>query len=263
MKIDDMKNNIYNNHIIMAKIDEFEEIIQEQEEITEEQEEIIEEEIIEEEIIEDDPTKIKKDTINKNMDDDKDVSDFYLSLPQKKKRKQKPISNEIKQIDDDYSYIELLTFCMDKLKSSNLSSQKDKKFSLPPANVFFSGTKKTIWSNLALTCELLHRPMEHIKLFIFSELGTEGSIDSNKALIIRGRYNPKIIQSLIIKYLENYVKCGNCRGYQTSITRDPISRLSILECDICTSKRTVAPIKRGFEVINRAARKKAKDDKII
>lgn len=47
----------------------------------------------------------------------------------------------------------------------------------------------------------MHRQNEHMMSFLLAELGTEGSIDGNSRLVIKGRYQPKQIESLLKKYI--------------------------------------------------------------
>merc|ERR1712118_583720 len=49
-----------------------------------------------------------------------------------------------------------------------------KKCRIFPPNVSFSGRKKTLYANLKETCELLNRDFEHLKEFLYTELGTTG-----------------------------------------------------------------------------------------
>ena len=52
-----------------------------------------------------------------------------------------------------------------------------------------------------------------------AELGTEGSIDGNQRLVIRGKYVPKYIESLLRKYIVEYVTCKMCRSANTTLTK--------------------------------------------
>lgn len=49
----------------------------------------------------------------------------------------------------------------------------------------------------------MKRNPEHLFQFMMAELGTEGSIDGNKRLVIRGKFVPKVntIQALFVDLL--------------------------------------------------------------
>jgi translation initiation factor 2 subunit 2 len=93
----------------------------------------------------------------------------------------------------------------------------------------------------------MRRSPEHVYQFMLAELGTEGSIDGNKRLVIRGKFVAKYIESLLRKYILEYVSCQMCRCFEkTNLTRDPVSRLYFLHCEDCGSSRSVAPIRAGY-----------------
>ena len=41
-------------------------------------------------------------------------------------------------------------------------------------------------------CSMMRRNADHVFQFMMAELGTEGSIDGNKRLVIRGKFVPKV-----------------------------------------------------------------------
>ena len=61
------------------------------------------------------------------------------------------------------------------------------------------GTKKTLWVNYQEICTMMRRNPDHVFQFMMAELGTEGSIDGSKRLVIRGKFVPKVIQ--VLKFL--------------------------------------------------------------
>ena len=89
----------------------------------------------------------------------------------------------------------------------------------------------------------MHRQSEHVYQFFMAEMATEGSIDANQRLIIKGRYVPKQIESLLKKYIGThfnivfihwlqwfdmiclcfvtveYVTCHMCRSPGTTLSR--------------------------------------------
>ena len=80
----------------------------------------------------------------------------------------------------------------------------------------------------------MRRSPDHVFQFMMAELGTEGSIDGNKRLVIRGKFVPKYIESLLRKYILEYVSCHMCRCFEkTNLTKDSVSRLYFLHCILC------------------------------
>lgn len=76
-----------------------------------------------------------------------------------------------------------------------------------------------------------------------------------------GRYLPKYIESLLRKYVVEYVTCGMCRSPNTDLVRDQGSRLYFCNCRDCGSSRSVAPIKAGYHATNRKDRRDARNKK--
>ena len=50
-------------------------------------------------------------------------------------------------------------------------------------------------------CKRMHRQAEHVIQFLFSELGTQGSLDGQQRLIMKGRYTQKQIENVLRKYI--------------------------------------------------------------
>ena len=116
----------------------------------------------------------------------------------------------------------------------------------------------------------LHRQPKHLLAFLLAELGTSGSIDGNNQLIIKGRFQQKQIETVLrryisnyinliycilnyIHYLEEYVTCHTCRSPDTNLQRE--NRLFFLQCGTCGSRCTVENVKSGFQAVtNRRSR---------
>lgn len=76
--------------------------------------------------------------------------------------------------------------------------------------------------------------------------------------IIQGKYVPKKIESLLRKYINEYVTCAMCRSPATTLTRDSVSRLYFVNCTSCGASRAVSTIKSGFHAVKRGERRKAR-----
>lgn len=47
----------------------------------------------------------------------------------------------------------------------------------------------------------MHRQPEHVIQFLYSELGTQGSVDGSQRLVMKGRYTQKQIENVLRKYI--------------------------------------------------------------
>ncbi|KAM3173093.1 hypothetical protein ACTXT7_013173 [Hymenolepis weldensis] len=148
-----------------------------------------------------------------------------------------------------YSYEELLQRIFDQLIANNpeLATDVRKKLKMPPPLMARVGTKKTQFTNFTIICKSFNRDPSHLSAYLFAELGTNGSIDANGALMIRGKYMAKHIEPLLQSYARNYVKCSTCGSHDTVLSKD--ARLLFLICKKCNSKVTVKNVTSGFQAV--------------
>lgn len=173
--------------------------------------------------------------------------DFDLAYPDEDDRKA------------DYSYTELLDRVIDLLHSNNPDLIEKKRRNMKPPQLTRVGTKKTLWVNFQEICTMMQRSPEHVFQFFMAELGTEGSIDGSQRLVIRGKYVPKYIESLLRKYIVEYITCQMCRSPNTELKKDSSTRLQFCICKDCGSSRSVAPIRTGYHATSRADRRAARN----
>jgi translation initiation factor 2 beta subunit (eIF-2beta)/eIF-5 len=91
-----------------------------------------------------------------------------------------------------------------------------RRYTIVPPQVAREGTKKTVFANITDICRRLHRQPEHVIQFLYSELGTQGSIDGAQRLVMKGRYTQKQIENVLRKYIS---ECGAASGV-LSLTTD-------------------------------------------
>jgi translation initiation factor 2 subunit 2 len=148
--------------------------------------------------------------------------------------------------DRDYTYQELLGRVFQILRQNNpeLAGEK-KRYTIVPPSVHREGNKKTIFANVADICKRMHRQPEHVIQFLFTELGTSGSIDGSQRLVIKGRFQQKQIENVLRRYIVEYVTCKTCKSPDTILTKE--NRIFFQQCQSCGSTRSVSAIKSGFK----------------
>jgi len=147
--------------------------------------------------------------------------------------------------DRDYTYKEILDRAFRIIRQANPDSEGGKKrYTMIPPQVVREGTKKTLFTNIAEICKRMHRPPEHVNAFLFSELGTTGSVDGRGMLVIKGRFQSPQIENVLRSYILEYVTCKICKSPDTILTKE--NRLTFMQCQTCGAKRSVASIKSGF-----------------
>lgn len=160
-----------------------------------------------------------------------------------------------------YTYQELLERVVSLLQVNNPDLVEKKRTRIKPPQLQLMSSKKTLWVNFQEICSMMQRDPQHVYAFFMAELGTEGSIDGNQRLIIRGKYVAKYIESLLRKYVLEYVTCEMCRSPNTDLVKDAASRLYFCTCRECGSSRSVAPIRSGYHATSRADRRAARNAK--
>jgi len=156
---------------------------------------------------------------------------------------------------DAFNYEMLLTRIYNILKANNPAlSEKTKLVIKPPQIIKLTG-KRTAWANFVEICNQMKRAPEHVLSFVTAELGAEGSINEEK-MLLKDKFNSKQIESLLKKYITEYVICSLCKTSNTVLVKDSNTRLYILKCESCQSTRTVTSIRSGYHAVTKADRKK-------
>jgi translation initiation factor 2 subunit 2 len=161
----------------------------------------------------------------------------------------------------NYTYENLLDRVVELLTVNNPDLVEKKRTRIKPPQLQPVGSRKTLWVNFQEICTMMQRDPQHVYSFLMAELGTQGSIDGNQRLVIRGRYLPKYIESLLRKYVIEYVTCEMCRSPNTELKKDQHTRLYFLSCRDCGSSRSVATVRSGYHATSRADRRAARNAK--
>ncbi len=130
-------------------------------------------------------------------------------------------------------------------KNPDILMSGSKSYKIPPPQCLREGNKKTIFANIHEICSRMKRTDEHVTSFLFAELGTSGSVDGSKRLVIKGRFQQKQIENVLRRYIVEYVTCKTCRSPNTKLEKGE-NRLYFVECLNCGSRRSVTAIKSGF-----------------
>jgi len=184
-----------------------------------------------------------------NFNEEIDLSQFDLSLKKKKKKKivEKINDKAEEYIFEEYDYVYLLDRFFNELRDKHPSLVSRKRHIIPPPILQRAG-KKTMWTNFSTIVSVLKRPIDHIQSYISYEMSTECSVDGNSRLLIKGKFNSKNMETVLKKYIIEYVSCYLCKSHDTSIIKDPLTRVCFIKCDTCKSSRSVSQIKKPFRV---------------
>ncbi|QPG76311.1 hypothetical protein FOA43_003697 [Brettanomyces nanus] len=226
-------------------------------------------------------TKYSKETNGNDAVDD--LTEGFEGLKLKKKRKKKIVSKadesadfekelaaagvqeedsgeiyDEKQKETFIPYISLLDRFYEVLREKNpeMAGGQHQKLRIPPPEVARDGNKKTVFVNVQVIAHVLQRNPEHLIQYLFAELGTSGSIDGEKRLIIKGRFQAKNLESVLRRYIQEYVICQTCKSMNTELKRESTNRLHFIVCKACGSTKSVSSIKTGYQAQIGANRRK-------
>jgi len=121
------------------------------------------------------------------------------------------------------------------------SDQPRQRLTLPPPKFVRQG-RTIIWVNFHKTCQDMNREVDHFKKFIEKELMIKGSLNHDNSLIMKIRAQPSQFESLMYKYVKGYVQCGVCKEGNSTLTKDPTTRIWFISCNDCLTKRAIEPL---------------------
>lgn len=178
----------------------------------------------------------------------------------KKKKKDVEESKEDENFErgEIYTYATLLTRVHETIEKLNPGIGAKQKYVMKPPQIVRVGSKRVAWVNFGEVCELMKRNPEHVFQFFMAEFGTTGSLGGNNQMIFKGRFNAKHVESLLRKYITEYVTCAMCKSANTTLNRDSNTRLYTINCSSCGAFRTVNTIKSGFHATTKADRRAKK-----
>ena len=222
--------------------------------------------------MEEEPELTKPDEMETTDNVDQEFNDMLNALKgtKPKKSKSKGVDKEIKAaagvepgsglaVMDKTQYTKLLERVYVQLRANNPDLVDKKKALLRPPTVEPVGSSRILWKNFAEICKTMRRDPQHVSNFFLTELGTTGSMTSGQQFLMKGKFKPKYIESLLKKYISEYVTCSMCRGVDTKLSRDTTARMNIMTCESCGATRAVATITKGFLAATRAERRAARN----
>jgi translation initiation factor 2 subunit 2 len=86
-------------------------------------------------------------------------------------------------------------------KNPDHATSGTRSYKIPPPQCLREGNKKTIFANIAEICKRMKRTDEHVTAYLFAELGTTGSVDGSRRLVIKGKFQQKQIENVLRTYI--------------------------------------------------------------
>lgn len=103
-----------------------------------------------------------------------------------------------------YSLLVSRFFSLIQSHHPDMLSSGTKSYKIPPPQCLREGNRRTIFANIADICKRMKRSDDHVMQFLFAELGTSGSVDGARRLVIKGRFQQKQIENVLRRYIGMY-----------------------------------------------------------
>jgi len=136
-----------------------------------------------------------------------------------------------------YNYEWLLNRAYSSLPKKTFMKRKE-RFVIPRAEVIISG-KKTFITNFKQICETVNRDPKIVLKFLLKELGSPGEF-TDQAAIIQGEFPSKTINTLVNRFVKDYVICPVCNSPDTILIKE--RKIMYLKCMACGATSPVRPI---------------------
>lgn len=104
-----------------------------------------------------------------------------------------------------------------------------KSYKIPPPQCMREGNKKTIFANIAEICKRMKRTEEHVTAYLFAELGTSGSVDGSRRLVIKGRFQQKQLENVLRKYISEFASFVRLTRKLTNFLHSRVRHLQDLQ----------------------------------
>lgn len=111
-----------------------------------------------------------------------------------------------------------------------------KRFELERVESFIQGNM-TIIPRFKELSDFLRRNPQMVLKYLTRELATAASVDGGGRAIFQGRHNNATINDLVIRYVDTYVLCHECKKPDTHIVRE--NRFLFLICEACGARESV------------------------
>ncbi len=126
-------------------------------------------------------------------------------------------------------YEALLDRALQRLPETAL---KKERFETPAWEVAREGNR-TYLKNFAEVCSKLDREPLLLLKFMVSVIGTKGSLEERRALLV-GNFNTASLQKGLEAFVQEFVMCPACHRPDTRLRRE--GRALVMKCDACGAR---------------------------
>jgi translation initiation factor 2 subunit 2 len=114
------------------------------------------------------------------------------------------------------------------------------RFEIPKISSQIEGNK-TFITNIRDVLSRINRNENHFLKYMAGELATSVTMEGTRA-VFAGKHAKLTLQSLLERYVKEYVICGECEKPDTSLVIE--TRIMRKRCDACGASTAVKPLRK-------------------
>jgi len=134
-----------------------------------------------------------------------------------------------------YDYEWLLNRAYESLPKRPI--QRRERFVVPKPEIVISG-RRTFITNFKQICDVINRDPRLVLRFLLKEIGAPGEIKENYA-VIQGEIKIRVINSLIDRFVRDYVICPICKSPDTILIKE--RKAMFIKCMACGAISATRP----------------------
>lgn len=142
------------------------------------------------------------------------------------------------KINNTYEIDYLVNRFCDKYKSITGNSNMGISKTVIKAPEIQTINKKIYLKNFENVCSSINRDPQHVSAYISKELQVQVSITADQVLVINGSYRKNQIESIVKKYVANFVQCTLCGTQDTIIEKK--NRITYIICNKCHARVAIS-----------------------
>jgi len=122
-----------------------------------------------------------------------------------------------------------------KARKSNASEGSK----IPPIKLTVGKNNRSVWVNAKEICDLIKRDIDQVMDYVQDDVRVKCSKGEEGQLKFMSKVNGSKLEKAFDKYVDQFVRCPNCKSMQTKIIRDTQARLDIISCSSCKSEKNI------------------------
>ena len=163
-------------------------------------------------------------------------------------------------MENDYSYLELLTRIYKKLdRPNNINTIP---ITIPIPKKYYISSNRCVWINFREICIFLNRHPKYFCSFILDNYGIKCKKNENNIYILETNKMNVNLKHILQSYIKTCVQCNKCKNIDTVVLKN-----NTIKCNKCNNCNTFLQNKKNISdnsiINNTSLQKDISDNSII